>query len=122
MSDSCDSLDKRVERAVALLLVAPVLMIPQVIKALNFTPDESADQTTQMKVRRALRRAREKCEDTTAHTPPPVSVVGVGPTPTTAVSTLSTNTSIRAPKLKLARTTAAAKQQKLTNKLLKECG
>ena len=31
-----------------------------------------------MKVCRALKRAREQCEDTTAHTPPPVSVVGVG--------------------------------------------
>ena len=92
-------------------------MIPQAMKAVDFTPDESADQTTQMKVRRTLKRAREKCEDTTAHTPPPVSVVGVGPTPTTAVSTL-TNASIHAPKLKLTRMTAAAKQQKLTNKLL----
>jgi len=39
MSGSRDSLDKRVERAVALLLVAPVLMIPQAMKAVDFTPD-----------------------------------------------------------------------------------
>ena len=79
-----------------------------------------------MKVCRTLKRAREKCENTTAHTPPPVSVVGVGPTPTTAVSTLTNKSGevgevlVRAPKLKLTRMTAAAKQQQLTNKLLME--
>ena len=78
MSGSRNSLDKRVGRAFALLLAAPLLMVPQAMKAVDFTPDKSADQTTQMKVRRASKRAREQCEDTTAHTPPPVSVVGVG--------------------------------------------
>ena len=33
-----------------LLLAAPVLMVPQAMKAVDFTPDESADQATQMKV------------------------------------------------------------------------
>ena len=79
-----------------------------------------------MKVCRTLKRAREQCENTTAHTPPPVSVVGVGPTPTTAVSTLTNKSGevgevmVRGPKLKLTRMTAAAKQQQLTNKLLME--
>jgi hypothetical protein len=69
-------------------------MIPQAMKAVDFTPDESADQTTLMKVCHTLKKAREQSEDTTANTPPPVSVVIVGPTPTTAVSTL-TNTSLQ---------------------------
>ena len=79
-----------------------------------------------MKDRCALKRAREQCEDTIANTPPPVSVVIAGPTPTTAVSTL-TNISgvvgevmVHGPKLKLTRTTAAAKQQQLTNKFSME--
>ena len=53
MSGSRNSLDKRVGQAVALLLAAPVLMVPQAMKAVDFTPDKSADQTTKMKVRHA---------------------------------------------------------------------
>ena len=33
-----------------LLLAAPVLMVLQAMKAVDFTPDESADRATQMKV------------------------------------------------------------------------
>ena len=33
-----------------LLLAAHVLMVPQAMKAVDFTPDESADRATQMKV------------------------------------------------------------------------
>ena len=79
-----------------------------------------------MKVCRTLKRAQEQCENTTAHTPPPVSVVGVGPTPTAAVSTLTNKSGevgevmVRGPKLKPTRMTAAAKQHQLTNKLLME--
>ena len=40
-------------------------------------PDKSADQTNQMKVCWTLKQARKQCENTTAHTPPPVSVVGL---------------------------------------------
>ena len=47
MSDSRNSLDKQIGREVALLLAAPVLMDPQVMKAVDFTPDESADQTNE---------------------------------------------------------------------------
>ena len=44
MSASCNSLDKRIGQAFALLLAAPVLMVPQVMKVVDFTPDKSADQ------------------------------------------------------------------------------
>ena len=47
MSASRNSLDKRIGQAVALLLAAPVLMVPQVMKAVDFTPDKSADQTNE---------------------------------------------------------------------------
>ena len=89
-------------------------------------PDKSADWTTQMKVCHAQKQAGGQCENTTAHTPPPVNVAGVGPTQTTAVSTLTNKSGevgevmVRGPKLKLTRMTAAAKQQQLTNKLSME--
>ena len=48
MSASHNSLDKRIGQAVALLLLAaPVLMVPQVMNAVDFTPDESAEQTNE---------------------------------------------------------------------------
>ena len=125
MSDSRDSLDKQIGQAVLLLLAAPVLMVPQVMKVVDFTPDKSVDQTTQMKVRRELKRSQEQCKNITAHSPPPFSVVGVSPTPTTTVSTLTNKSRevgevmVRSPKLKLTRMTSA-KQQQLTNKLLME--
>ena len=33
-----------------LMLAAPVLMVPQAMKAVDFIPDQSADRATQMKV------------------------------------------------------------------------
>ena len=50
LSIFCCSLevDGRVKSAVKLLLAAPVLKVRQAMKAVDFTPEESADWTTQM--------------------------------------------------------------------------
>jgi hypothetical protein len=80
MSANKNYLQKLVRKTTTLLKSAPMLTVPQAMRAANFSSAQSADPTLQMRVGRALKKS--KVDDI----PPPNNVELTSPMPT--VSTL----------------------------------
>jgi len=89
MSVSDTDLKKRVKKAASLLFHAPVLKVPQAMRAANFTNEESSDPTMQMKVRRAFKAMKEMVQKTESKIiGRSVSVLFLSPT-TSTISSLT---------------------------------
>ena len=79
-----------ISRAVALLIKAPMLTLPQIMRAAKFTIAQSEDRALQMRVRRA---SKSKCSSKNTPTPHIGSEVDLGspmPTVSTVTDSLST--------------------------------
>jgi hypothetical protein len=115
--------DKRINAAVDLLVKAPMLSVPQAMRAANFTDEESKNRTMQMQVCRALER---KKGDTTNDGNPFLTPLVGGDTPVTTILSLTLTSSggrevlFPKPKLKRRRRTSSVMQQERINKVKKD--
>ncbi len=115
--------DKCINAAVDLLVKAPMLSVPQEMRAANFTDEESKNCMMQMQVRRALER---KKGDTTNNGNPFLTPPVGGVTPVATILSLTLTSSggrevlFPKPKLKRTRRTSSAMQQERINKVKKD--
>ena len=128
MSSIDDDDQKLVNKAVALLLKAPMLTIPQTMRAVKFTIAQSEDRALQMRVRRAFDGASKK-NSNGKHVGSEVNLTSPMPsmsTVTTSSSSIMSSASQSAgefvpiPEQKELRLTSVAKVKSVNNK--KELG
>lgn len=84
MADDEGAEDPRVERAVKFLLNCPKSSIPQAMRAVKFTEKEVKNPTTQMQVRRRLKKAKTAQQKGSASPPSVLRAMRISPSrPTT---------------------------------------
>ena len=106
MSANESYLQKLVLKTASLLKKAPMLTVPQAMRAANFSSTQSTDPALQMRVRRML-PSRKNVDDIT----PPDDVILTSPMPT--VSTLSTPPPMAAASVSVATSTTTTAKPKL---------